>query len=104
MGWDALAYLMGPPACAQATPVLWGEASGSDGLSSELELGFGEGAPSGCLDTGSPFPCMASILEKQIAEAEQLFPGAGCALRCLFTTHCSPPEVNQEVTLQMHRR
>ena len=61
--------------------MLWGEVSGSDGLSGELELGFGEGAPSGCLDSGSPFPCMASILEKQIAEAEQLFPAVGCALR-----------------------
>ena len=61
--------------------MLWCEASGSDALSGELELGFCEGAPSGCLDSGSPFPCMASILEKQIAEAEQLFPGAGCASR-----------------------
>jgi len=65
---------------AQATPVLWGEASGCDGLGCELGFGFGEGAGSvPGLDAGSPFPCMASILEKQIAEAEQLFPAPECA-------------------------
>jgi len=68
------------PRRAQATPVLWGEASGCDGLGCELGFGFGEGAGSvPGLDAGSPFPCMASILEKQIAEAEQLFPAPECA-------------------------
>ncbi|KAK9820953.1 hypothetical protein WJX81_005818, partial [Elliptochloris bilobata] len=67
------------PVAPVATPVLWGEASGSDGPSCELGFGFGDCASrQACtsLDSGSPFPCMASILEKQIAEAEQLFPGA----------------------------
>lgn len=62
--------------------MLWGEASGSDALSYELGFGFGDGAASqASLEAGSPFPCMASILEKQIMEAEQLFPANECAPR-----------------------